>query len=383
MVYLFQRIITHYQLPVYKKLNELLKNELVFICGQQVREGYFFDVSEDKLPFRTVKVKNFWFNGETAVWQNFLVPFKKYKRPDVVIMEQSPRILSLFPLFLYCRWKNIPFILWGHGGSRRRSVSESDNVKDMMHRWLIRKADAFICYTDGIKDELSKITEKQKLFVARNTLDTETLFSIRSKLEKEGRETVKNKLGLKRKNYICFIGRLLEDKQVDYLIDVYELIKKRIADSGLLLIGDGPERNYIEGYVSKNGLKDVYFLGGIDDWEQSGQYLYVSDVMVMPGYVGLSVNHAFCFGLPVITQAGDKNGPFHSPEIEYIIDGETGFICQKGNKEEMTQAITKVFDNKSFFNEKVTTFCKNKLSIDAMVYAIKEAVDFAVCQRQN
>jgi glycosyltransferase involved in cell wall biosynthesis len=202
-------------------------------------------------------------------------------------------------------------------------------------------------------------------------------------MEKEGRESIKKRLGLNRGNYVCFIGRLLADKQVDYLIDVYELIKKIRSDTGLLIIGDGPEKNYLEKYVSKKGLKDIHFLGGIADWEQSGQYLYVSDVMVMPGYVGLSVNHSFCFGLPVITQMSDKDGPFHSPEIEYIIDGETGFICQKGNKEEMTQAITKVFDNKSFFNEKVTTFCKNKLSIDTMVYAIKEAVDFAVSHHQN
>lgn len=383
MIFLFQRVLTHYQLPIFKKLNELLEDDLVLIHGQQVKGSYFFDVSDRKLPFKTVQANNIWLKGETAVWQNFYRPFQIYRRPDAVIMEQSPRILSLIPLFIYCKINKIPFILWGHGGSRQRSVSESSDIKDILHRWLIRKADAFISYTDGIKKELSKITEDRKIFVARNTLDTEALFSIREQVEKEGRESVKKRLNLERKNYICFIGRLLEDKQPDYLVDVYELVKETHADTGLLIIGDGPAESYLKGYVAEKGLEDVHFLGGIADWEKSGQYLYASDVMVMPGYVGLSVNHSFCFGLPVITQMSDKNGPFHSPEIEYIIHGKTGFICPKGDKVKMSQAISKVFENKAIFNDEVTRFCRNNLMADTMVDGIKKAVDFAIKKQKG
>lgn len=383
MIFLFQRILTHYQIPVYEKLNRIMDNRLVLIYGQSVKESHFFDGKGCNFSFKNVQVRNIWFSGERFLWQNFWKPFQLYGTPNAVIMEQSPRIISLFFLYFYCKIRKIPFILWGHGGSRRRSISESKNIKDKIHRSLIRKSSAFICYTDGIKNELSRVIETQKLFVARNTLDTESLFSIRNMLAKEGKKSVKEKLGLKRKKYICFIGRLLPSKQVDYLIDVYEIVKKAYQDSGLLIIGDGPDKNYLEKYVLGKEIEDIHFLGGISNWQHSGQYLYASDILVIPGDVGLAVNHAFCFGLPVITQAGDKNGPFHGPEIEYIIHGKTGFICEKGNKKEMSQAIIKVFNNGLMFNSKVTKFCKNNLSIDEMVYGVKKAIDFAMSHNKK
>ena len=47
-----------------------------------------------------------------------------------------------------------------------------------------------------------------------------------------------------------------------------------------------------------------------------------SDAVVIPGYVGLAVNHAFAHGLPVITCQSE----IHSPEIEYIENDVNGLI---------------------------------------------------------
>ena len=66
-------------------------------------------------------------------------------------------------------------------------------------------------------------------------MDTETLFKIREKLAIERKEMVKERLGLDRKYYVCFIGRLLTSKRVDYLIDVYTSVKKTFGDSGTLM----------------------------------------------------------------------------------------------------------------------------------------------------
>lgn len=376
-VFLFLRIVPHYYLRVYELLNMALKNGLVVSYGQQLKNG-FFSTPDDCFSFKTVRVKNFWLRGETAVWQHFWKPFHKYGRPDVVIMEHSPRILSLFPLYFYCKLNRIPFILWGHGGSRKRSVSESRSIRDVVHRSIIRASNAYICYTDGIKNELSKITNSQKLFVARNTLDTKALFAIRKEYEKEGKASVKKRLGLNKQRYICFIGRLLAEKRTDYLMDVYELVKQKFPETGLLIIGDGPMKASLVDSAYGKGLEDVHILGSIPDLKQSGAYMFISDAMVMPGGVGLSVNHAFCFGLPVITQETGNDGPFHGPEVEYIGDGTTGFICKNGNKNEMAKSIFNVFENSNYFKKKTLNFCETNLSIETMIAGIKESIDFAL-----
>src|SRR3546814_15903003 len=48
----------------------------------------------------------------------------------------------------------------------------------------------------------------------------------------------------------------------------------------------------------------------------------VADALVIPGYVGLAVNHAFAQGLPVVTRRHE----LHSPEVEYIEHGRNGLI---------------------------------------------------------
>ena len=376
MIILYQRILVHYRLPIFKRLNESIHNELVVFYGQPVKREYFFDFTGNCIPFRTVRVKNIWFWGETAVWQNFWIPFRRFGRPKAVIMEHSPRILCLFPLFFYCKFRKIPFILWGHGGSRKRAVAESATIKDQIHRWLIRKADGYISYTHRIRKELSKVTDGKKIFVAKNTLDTKKLFAIRKAFERKGKKAIKQKLGLNQNRYICFVGRLLPDKQVDYLIEIYKYIKIKYPDTGMIIIGDGPEKGFLQDFAAGKHLGDIFFAGAISDWIRSGMYLYISDVMVMPGYVGLSVNHAFCFGLPVITQLPDQYGPYHSPEVDFIKNGKTGFLCKNGNKVEMAEAVIKVFENQAYFRKNTIDYCENHLSIDSMVDGIRKALDF-------
>ena len=375
-VFLYQRVLVHYRLPIFKRLNEKLHDNLIVFYGQPVKREFFFNLPENSMPFRTVQAKDIRFRGETAVWQNFWKPFQRFGQPAAVIIEHNPRILYLFPLFFYCKFQKIPFILWGHGGSRRRIVSESTHFKDRIHRWLIRKADGYISYTHKIKKELSKVTDKKKVFVAQNTLDTEALFAIRNALERKGKKAVRQKLGLNQERYICFVGRLLPAKQVDYLIEVYENIKIKNPDTGMIIIGDGPQKGFLEELAADKHLRDIIFTGGISDWVKSGMYLYVSDVMVMPGYVGLSVNHAFCFGLPVITQHSSDDGPYHSPEVEFIENGKTGFICKTGDKVEMAAAVVKVFENRDYFRKSTINYCENHLSLETMVDGIKKALDF-------
>ena len=377
MIFLFQRISTHYRLPIFEKLNSKLDGDLIFAYGQSPKSAYFNSALDQKRSFRTVQLKNIWVGGERAVWQNFWQAFKQYGTPEVVISEHGPRIVSSYFLFIYCKIKKIPLILWGHGGSRERSVSKSHKLKDKIHRCLIKNCDAYICYTDTIKHELSSFADVKKLFVARNTLDTETLFSIRNELEKRGKDEIKKELNLKKGQYICFIGRLFKEKRVDLLIDVFELIHKQNPDTGLIIIGDGPERSSLENKTLQKGLDGlVLFTGEISDWHKSGQYLYISDLMVNPGFVGLSVNHVFCFGIPVVTQASSAEGPFHSPEIEYVKDGETGFICKPNDIEDMADQSCLILAHPEKYKKRIDEYCRTHLKIENMIEGFTDAIEY-------
>jgi glycosyltransferase involved in cell wall biosynthesis len=96
--------------------------------------------------------------------------------------------------------------------------------------------------------------------------------------------------------------------------------------------------------IKDNNWEDaVTFHGWVHDGQKSGALLYASDLMIMPGNVGLAVNHAFMFDCPVVTFLQTEMSP---PEIEYIVDNETGFKIPDFSVEKMAQTIQSYLTNK-------------------------------------
>jgi glycosyltransferase involved in cell wall biosynthesis len=272
--------------------------------------------------------------------------------------------------------RKIPIILWGHAGSRSRNIAESSLLLDKFYRWIVKKSSAFIVYSYEDAKRMKMFMGSESIFVAQNTLDVNYLFKIRRKLDNIGRKLIKQSLNLRQKNYISFIGRLSPNKLVDELINVYVLAKNKIPDLGLIIIGDGEKRLSLEEFILNEKIEDIVFTGTLDDWRESGKYLYCSDVMVIPGAVGLSVNHSLSFGVPVITSEQNKDGPYHGPEIEYILDGMTGFKCKNGNHNEFVRALEQVFKNKKYFYNQSIKFCEGNLLLENMVNGIVDAIKF-------
>ena len=375
MIFLYQRYLTHYKAQVFIHLNKAFHNQLVVCYGNPPQQGASISKNGD-YPFATIQVRNTWIGGETAVWQPFWPAFRRHGRPDVVITEGSARMIYLWPLVLYCRLAKIPLVMWGHGGSRRRKSSTSRDPRDVLSRWMVRLADAYLCYTDGVRAELARFVDPGKLFVASNTLDTDLLFSLREDLERRGKEDVKRQLRLHAPHYLCFLGRLIPSKQPAYVLDVLRTLQHTDPDIGLIFIGDGPERPALEAQARQLGLREVHFLGAVLEPERSAPYLFASDVMVTPGEVGLSVNHGLSFGLPTVTRRAREDGPFHGPEAEYIIPGKTGILVDDGDTEAMADAVRNILAERGRYYDEAVSFAKARLTVDRFIRGFQEAVAY-------
>jgi len=116
---------------------------------------------------------------------------------------------------------------------------------------------------------------------------------------------IDKKYKFKHKHMVLFTGRLTEHKGVEYLIMAAEKINAEIV-----IIGDGPERPYLEELIAKKNLDNVHILGyfsarlgKIDDF-----YLR-ADVYVAPSVwkepLGLVLLEAMVHKTPVVvTQSG-------------------------------------------------------------------------------
>ena len=94
-----------------------------------------------------------------------------------------------------------------------------------------------------------------------------------------------------------------------------------MTDFQLIIIGDGPERMVVESFAAR--VDWVRYVGARVGREKAA-YFRLAYVALNPGLIGLGILDAFACGLPVITTEID----IHSPEIEYLEDGENGVSCR-------------------------------------------------------
>lgn len=177
-------------------------------------------------------------------------------------------------------------------------------VKDWKYypKILLRKlythgpTDFFACSEDA-----GRYTFKNKKFtVIYNAIDIDKFL-----FKQEVRENFRKELNIEDKFVIGNIGRLHEQKNQSFLIDVFYEIQKKKDNAILLIVGKGPLENELKEKVSNLGINNkVYFLGNRKDIERIYQGM---DVFVLPSLfegLGIVAIEAQVSGLPVIASTG-------------------------------------------------------------------------------
>jgi len=152
---------------------------------------------------------------------------------------------------------------------------------------------------------------------------------------------LRDSLGLTYKKVIVSVGRLVHRKGQDQLIEAMPTILKTEKDAHLVLVGEGPYRQYLEERVEKLSLKNnVTFIGRIA-YGELPRYICIGDVFAMPSrsrLAGLEVEglgivylEASACGLPVI--AGSSGG---APDA--LLAGKTGVVVDGTNDVEIAAA---------------------------------------------
>ena len=369
---IIQKIFSDYRKGIFDRLHR--KYDFLLIHGK-IKNGINQIQTHYSRKVKTIKYGP----KDTQVYLHIFPLIRKF-RPDIVIHEFTPSILSLHTSFLLSRIMGFKFVIWGHGYNRKKKFVPRKRIKDKIRLYYLKKSDAVIVYGKKDREKLSQFIPAKKIFVAVNTLDTDKLISIRKELEKVGKRNIKRDLNINYRYNLVFIGRLLEDKHPDHLIAaVKKLHDNGIIDLALHFIGDGEFMESLNYMVQKENLSNIYFYGSIYDELLIGKYLYMADLMVMPGYVGLSVIHSFCYNLPVITYATGSRGPFHSPEIDYIINNETGYQLKSHNISHLADTIANFLNDKNKMEEMKNIIGKRvseEWSLDKMVQGFDKCITY-------
>jgi glycosyltransferase involved in cell wall biosynthesis len=152
-----------------------------------------------------------------------------------------------------------------------------------------------------------------------NSIDTVHLTELKKSLKSEDLSVLRGKLGLRGDNVAVFTGGLYEQKRLRFLVEACRMVRERIPDFELIVIGSGPECSYLE--LSAQRHRWLHYVGPKTD-EEKVPYWALSKAVLMPGLVGLVVLDSFALGVPIIT----TDYPEHSPEFSYLKDGVNGIV---------------------------------------------------------
>lgn len=147
-------------------------------------------------------------------------------------------------------------------------------VKDLTKVYCVKTAKETIVPTEKIYKLF-----KEKYMITKNVsvipsgIEIERFFE--ENVEQDKVEQIKEKYGITKNDFtIIFVGRLAQEKNIEFLLNAQQkLIEKRINNIKLLIVGDGPDKeNYINITRKLNIFDKVIFTGKIE--QDKIQYYY-------------------------------------------------------------------------------------------------------------
>lgn len=128
---------------------------------------------------------------------------------------------------------------------------------------------------------------------------------------------------------VLFAGRLHADKQPRVLAHVLRHLVERGLDFHAAVAGDGPDRPWLEQYVSQHGLQERVTLLGDVPSDRVRQWMAASDIFFLPSLwegIALTIYEAMACGLAVI--GADVGGQ------RELVTPECGLLLPKATEEE-------------------------------------------------
>jgi glycosyltransferase involved in cell wall biosynthesis len=205
------------------------------------------------------------------------------------IIDANQGIASFIGFFKYIVKKPVVAtfhdIYWKRW-SKYYSFPYANIGKFMEHLWSKLRYDKIITVSPVIKRKLELYGFRSKTEIIPNGLDISQIDKVKVKKER---------------NRICFVGRLINYKNVDFLIRSFKKIEEGVSDAELVIVGSGPERKRLESIASRINIK-IKFTGFISEKEKI-KIIKSSRVLVNPSGVegfGISLLEAMsCKTVPV------------------------------------------------------------------------------------
>jgi len=150
-------------------------------------------------------------------------------------------------------------------------------------------------------------------------------------------DAVRSELGLPA-TYLLFVGRFVEKKNLDTLVEAYARFRHDTPHSRLhlVLVGDGPRRDALDARIRDLRVERVVHLKPFADYGKLPSYYGLARALILPSSTeqwGLVVNEAMATGIPIL--ASDRCGCVD----DLVVDGVTGHRFDPTDVDELKRLL--------------------------------------------
>lgn len=322
---------TPYRVPVYRQLSQETNFQCRFFFCSQVQADRAWPVDDfhslDKVVLRGWQFQRKGKNTLTTYINPEIMSLIRRGNFDLAVIggwHQPTMVMAI----LACLSKGIPFVLHSESHARKPRAWWRRALRRFYPGCLIRRAAGYLVTGSLAADYVAAFgAKRENVFIFPNTVDTAASIKEARRLAKK-KNYLHEELKLPGRYNLIFVGRLVQVKGIETLLQAFERVADKLPEWGLLIVGDGPLRHRLSSYQLRHqALKDRIVTLPYVDPKELIRYYVASDLFVLPSLDepwGVVVNEAMACGLPVIlsTHVGaaadllkeGENGYSHPPE---------------------------------------------------------------------
>ena len=286
-----------------------------------------FPKYKDDQPFKVVRVKSVrsadgYYQGMPGIDGKLKKTLKENKYD--VIHIHSPFTMGRF-FARYGKKHGIPTVFTFHTKFKEDFVRilHAKPLVGFMMRYImttINACDHVLTVSDGAAEVLRSYGYKKEITVIRNGTD---LVYPANAAELAAQVEEKHALA-GQKNVFLSVGRIVENKRLDLVLDALKIVKERGVDFRFLVVGDGSYKEKLENKAKDLALADrVIFTGKVMDRALLSGYYLRSDLCMFPSTfdtASLAPIEAAALKLPSLMTRGWSTA-------EIVTENRNGFLA--------------------------------------------------------
>lgn len=355
-----QQAVPNYRVPLFESLAHRCRR-LVMVASKETTERALVQRDDhENLEVIRLPARRLGRGVALIYWQQGLRELVDEIAPNAIITEANPRFADTATLQQYCRQRAVPFVGWGLGTTNFFNHGFK-SIRGWRRTKTVQRFDSLIAYGSLAKQQYVEDCDirPENIYIAPNAAVD---------VRPEWDPTLRQPFAGDRPLSIMTIGRLIENKELERLIDAAERAKQCGMDVEVHYIGDGPFREELHRRAESVGVPATFW--GHLEGDALAEVAMQRDLFVLPGLGGLAIQQSMAFGLPAIVAEADGT------ERDLIRDN--GWHVDSHNTDAIVEVIKRVFHDPDHLRQKAIAsyeIARDQINVQSMASRMIDAVN--------